>query len=237
MKTLLLAFAAFCGTLHAGQISVVLNFNINLEYLYASGEYNPLFTPQTITATATFDDGPTSRVTDPHDTEISFGAPFVTSPLTPTLPHAPGTTYIDPALGNSDTLMTNYNFGAGDTGSYFKIEQIESNKLGNSQAWTYDFTIAFPGSAMIAPLSNPSTFSGGDLLTWLDGLQANQTPLMLHEYSNTFDASTGQYLGGIGYVGEGVITAVNSTPEPATAALIAAGLAGLIVLMRRPARV
>jgi hypothetical protein len=233
MKALLLAFVALCGTLHAGEISVTLNFNVNLEYLYASGEYNPLFTPETITATATFDDSPTSRASDPHDVEIYFGAPFVSSPLTPTLPYGPATTTIGPSLATSDTLMTSFNFGAGDAGSYFQIQSNQSSNYGDAQSWIYGFSIAFPGSGVIPPLSNASTFSGDDLVTWLKGLQASQTSLVLNEYSYNLDDITGQYWGGIGYVGEGVITGVNSTPEPASATLIGVAFVGLIVFVRR----
>jgi hypothetical protein len=236
MKIFLLALVAACGTLHAGQISVTLDFNISLEYLYASGEYSPLFTPQTITAVASFDDSPTSRTSDPHDVLISFGAPFVLSPLTSTLPYGPGATSVDPSLGSSEALMTNYNFGPGDTGSYFQIQKNQTSPYGLLQSWVYGFAISFPASSTIPPLSNPSTFSGDDLDTWLKGLESSHTPITLTEYSYNLDGSTGKYLGGIGYVGQGVITGVSTIPEPTTAALIVFGFAGLVVVARRRAR-
>jgi hypothetical protein len=59
---------------------------------------------------------------------------------------------------------------------------------------------------------------------------------MLNDYSYNFDSKTGQYVDGIGYEGEGFITEVSSSPEPATATLIALGFVGMIVLRCRRAR-
>jgi hypothetical protein len=207
----LLLAALFAGTLEATPITVVFRFNVYAKYLYTSGEYDSSFVPENITITATFDDTPSSRPVYPNNMETVFGVPVVSSPLTATLPYGPGTTTIAPAAVNSDTLMTDFNFGngVGDMGSYFQIQENQDNAYGPSlmQSWTYNLEIKMPADNA-PPLSNPSTFSGADLVAWLSGLQTSQTPLLYSEYSENFDRTTGHNLGGIGYTGQGVVVGV-----------------------------
>jgi hypothetical protein len=148
MRFFLLAFVTLCGTAQADTITVVFNFDVTSEYLYASGGYNPSFVPENITVTATFDDTPTSRASDPNNIETFFGVPVVSSPLTATLPYGPGTTTIDPSPSKTDTLMDDFNFGSGvpPTGSYFQIQENQDNVYGPSsmQEWGYNFEIKLP---------------------------------------------------------------------------------------------
>jgi len=140
IKTLLLVFVALCGTVYADTITVVFNFDVTSEYLYASGGYDPSFVPESVTVTATFDDAPTARASDPNNIETFFGVPVVSSPLTAILPYGPGGATINPLPSNTDTLMTDFNFGSGvgDTGSYFQIQENQYDAYGPSstQFWT-----------------------------------------------------------------------------------------------------
>jgi len=226
MKFLMFALMGLCGTAHASQLFVVLSVNVSSEYLYSSGQYNSFFVPQTITSTAAFDSTALSIAADPNQIQIYFGVPSVSSPLTSTLPADSGTSTVDPSFDSSQAQMTDYNFGAGDAGSYFQIQESQLHNDSTSQTWAYSLTLSFPGSTVLPPLTSPLTFSGDDLAFWLSSLEKNHTSVMFNEYSNVFNSVTGQYVSGVGYVGQGVILSVTTAPEPATGALVALAFIG-----------
>ncbi|MGA3241016.1 MAG: hypothetical protein ABSG03_32510 [Bryobacteraceae bacterium] len=83
--------------------------------------------------------------------------------------------------------------------------------------WTYNLGIT---DTAASPLSDPLTFSGTDLIAWLTDLKTTQTSWTFGEVSQDFDGTSGEDLGGISYQGQGVITEIDATPEPATMAAL-----------------
>jgi hypothetical protein len=82
-------------------------------------------------------------------------------------------------------------------------------------------------------LAVPLSFSGPDLLLWLDDVKTRDLPIDYDEASIQFDRESGLYLGGIGYNGIGVLSSI-TTPEPRSGVLLAIAAFGALIFNALP---
>ncbi|HXI40973.1 MAG TPA: hypothetical protein VNH83_13400 [Bryobacteraceae bacterium] len=208
---LLWPFLGSLTTLSADSITVLFDIGVYAKFDYLTKTYDPNFAPVQVSVPVVFDNRVTDREGDATDSLMFFGTPKVDSPLTGGLPYGPGTTTIDPPTRTRFSAISNYDFGPGSTGSYFQFGQDQENQDGPNRFYSYDMRIITPTNH--PPVPNFSSFSGEDLVSYLRSLQADSAQIYFSEYSDHFDSSTLQYLGGIGYTGTGTISEVTSVPE------------------------
>jgi hypothetical protein len=112
-------------------ITLTFDFHVYAKFIYAQQAYDSSFVPRDITISVTLDSEVTQRDGYPTNSRIYFGAPEVVSPLTGILPYGPGTPIDPPAIQRS-ALMSGFNYGSGvgDAGSYFQIQENQSDPYG-----------------------------------------------------------------------------------------------------------
>lgn len=188
--------------------------------------YDPSFTPFNIVVEAKFDDADIGVQTYPNHTLVFFGTPRINSPLTPTLPYGPLGTIINPPDNRRFSLLSGFDYGPPNQGSYFQFRQYQHDGDGLDRAFAYTLTVKTPN---YPPLLGLDSFTGPQLRSYLRTLMIDGAEVYFDEGAQHYDTVSGVSLDGIGYTGLGTITAVSEVPEPASALLVTVGGLGILV--------
>ena len=128
---ILVLFLGMSVSAYAAPITIDFRVDLYAKFDYISRSYDQSFSPYSISVEAVFDTGVMRVETYPNDTIIYFGENSVVSPLTQTLPLGLSGSPISPSEGHRPTILSNYDYGPGETGSQLSILENQYERVGD----------------------------------------------------------------------------------------------------------